>query len=90
MIMFVMGRFIGLRKGMRRLCKLVIYIFLLFFRCFLFFNGMKNGWLMGLCVCVCVYRKVFASFGGLLLYIEGPYKKLTPLRVDYIYLLVKK
>lgn len=39
---------------------------------------------------VCVYRKVFASFGGLLLYIEGPYKKLTPLRIDYIYLLVKK
>lgn len=39
---------------------------------------------------VCVYRKVLASFGGLLLYIEGPYKKLTPLRIDYIYLLVKK
>lgn len=37
-----------------------------------------------------LYSKVFASFGGLLLYIEGPYKKLTPLRVDYIYLLVKK
>lgn len=41
-------------------------------------------------LCMCVYRKVFASFGGLLLYIEGPYKKLTPLRIDYIYLLVKK
>lgn len=39
---------------------------------------------------VCVYRKVLASFGGLLLYIEGPYKKLTPLRIDYIYLLIKK
>ncbi|MCJ1303435.1 DNA-directed RNA polymerases I, II, and III subunit RPABC3 [Hypocenomyce scalaris] len=34
--------------------------------------------------------KVFVSFGGLLLYIEGPYKKLTPLRIDYIYLLMKK
>lgn len=35
-------------------------------------------------------RKVFVSFGGLLLYIEGPYKKLTPLRIDYVYLLIKK
>ncbi|KAI9836671.1 MAG: hypothetical protein M1819_001307 [Sarea resinae] len=34
--------------------------------------------------------KVFASFGGLLLFLDGPYKKLTPLRVDYIYLLLKK
>ncbi|KAF2459244.1 DNA-directed RNA polymerases i, ii, and iii 145 kDa polypeptide [Lineolata rhizophorae] len=34
--------------------------------------------------------KVFVSFGGLLLYIEGPYKKLTPLRIDYVYLLMKK
>ncbi|KZF23145.1 DNA-directed RNA polymerases i, ii, and iii 145 kDa polypeptide [Xylona heveae TC161] len=34
--------------------------------------------------------KVFVSFGGLLLYMEGPYKKLTPLRIDYIYLLLKK
>lgn len=38
----------------------------------------------------CVYSKVFVSFGGLLLYIEGPYKKLTPLRIDYVYLLIKK
>ena len=37
-----------------------------------------------------VYSKVFVSFGGLLLYIEGPYKKLTPLRIDYVYLLIKK
>lgn len=37
-----------------------------------------------------VYSKAFVSFGGLLLYIEGPYKKLTPLRIDYIYLLIKK
>jgi hypothetical protein len=35
-------------------------------------------------------RKVYVSFGGLLLYIEGPYKKLTPLRIDHIYLLLKK
>jgi len=34
--------------------------------------------------------KMYASFGGLLLFIEGPYKKLTALRVDDIYLLVKK
>ena len=37
-----------------------------------------------------VYSKAFVSFGGLLLYIEGPYKKLTPLRIDHIYLLIKK
>lgn len=35
-------------------------------------------------------RKMYASFGGLLLFIEGPYKRLTPLRIDYIYLLLKK
>ncbi|MCJ1415994.1 DNA-directed RNA polymerases I, II, and III subunit RPABC3 [Xylographa parallela] len=34
--------------------------------------------------------KVFISFGGLLLYLEGPYKRLTPLRIDYVYLLLKK
>ncbi|KAF9894691.1 DNA-directed RNA polymerases I, II, and III subunit RPABC3 [Aspergillus nanangensis] len=33
---------------------------------------------------------VFVSFGGLLLYLEGPYKKLSPLRIDYVYLLLKK
>ncbi|KAL3473019.1 hypothetical protein BJX99DRAFT_202850 [Aspergillus californicus] len=33
---------------------------------------------------------VFVSFGGLLLYLEGPYKKLAPLRIDYTYLLLKK
>ncbi|GKZ24020.1 DNA-directed RNA polymerases I, II, and III subunit RPABC3 [Aspergillus brasiliensis] len=33
---------------------------------------------------------VFISFGGLLLYLEGPYKKLAPLRIDYVYLLLKK
>jgi len=34
--------------------------------------------------------KVFISFGGLLLFMQGPYKKLTPLRMDYVYLLMKK
>ncbi|CAL5870614.1 uncharacterized protein PFLUO_LOCUS4853 [Penicillium psychrofluorescens] len=33
---------------------------------------------------------VFVSFGGLLLYLEGPYKKLAPLRIDHLYLLLKK
>ncbi|KIW01958.1 uncharacterized protein PV09_06795 [Verruconis gallopava] len=34
--------------------------------------------------------KMYASFGGLLMYLEGPYRKLTSLRVDDIYLLIKK
>ncbi|RKF73235.1 DNA-directed RNA polymerases I, II, and III subunit RPABC3 [Golovinomyces cichoracearum] len=34
--------------------------------------------------------KAYISFGGLLMALEGPYKKLTPLRVDYVYLLMKK
>ncbi|PMD16569.1 RNA polymerase Rpb8 [Hyaloscypha hepaticicola] len=34
--------------------------------------------------------KAYISFGGLLMALEGPYKKLTPLRVDYVYLLIKK
>jgi hypothetical protein len=34
--------------------------------------------------------KVYCSFGGLLLYIDGPYNILNPLRVDYVYLLMKK
>ncbi|KAL8399605.1 hypothetical protein RB594_000123 [Gaeumannomyces avenae] len=33
--------------------------------------------------------KAYISFGGLLMCLNGPYKKLTPLRVDYVYLLVK-
>ncbi|EJT74982.1 UDP-glucose 4-epimerase Gal10 [Gaeumannomyces tritici R3-111a-1] len=33
--------------------------------------------------------KAYMSFGGLLMCLNGPYKKLTPLRVDYVYLLVK-
>lgn len=35
-------------------------------------------------------RSVFVSFGGLLLHMDGPYKKLNPLRIDYVYLLIKK
>ena len=46
-----------------------------------------GGWLM---CCGAVGRKVFVSFGGLLLYMEGPYKNLTPLRIDYVYLCIKK
>ncbi|KAK2066793.1 hypothetical protein P8C59_000580 [Phyllachora maydis] len=34
--------------------------------------------------------KCYTSFGGLLMSLEGPFKRLTPLRVDYVYLLVKK
>lgn len=37
-----------------------------------------------------LYSKVYVSFGGLLLYIEGPYRKLTPLRIDHVYLLLKR
>lgn len=37
-----------------------------------------------------VRRKVYASFGGLLLYLEGPFRKLTSLRSDRIYLLAKQ
>ncbi|KAF4952653.1 hypothetical protein FGADI_6543 [Fusarium gaditjirri] len=32
----------------------------------------------------------YCSFGGLLMSLQGPIKKLTPLRVDNVYLLVKK
>jgi DNA-directed RNA polymerases I, II, and III subunit RPABC3 len=35
-------------------------------------------------------RRVFISFGGLLLYIDGAYKKLTSLRVDRVYLCLRK
>jgi DNA-directed RNA polymerase I, II, and III subunit RPABC3 len=43
-----------------------------------------------LLTCDAMNSKVYVSFGGLLLYLEGPYKKLTPLRIDYVYLLIKK
>lgn len=36
-----------------------------------------------------VHRKLYASFGGLLLYLDGPLKNLTSLRGDNVYLLVK-
>ncbi|KAL7785234.1 RNA polymerase [Trichoderma ceciliae] len=32
----------------------------------------------------------YVSFGGLLMSLQGPVKKLTPLRVDNVYLLVKR
>lgn len=34
--------------------------------------------------------KAFISFGGLLLHVEGPYKKLSGLRIEQVYLLIKK
>ncbi|CAI6273857.1 unnamed protein product [Periconia digitata] len=34
--------------------------------------------------------KVYLSFGGLLLVMQGPYKKLTGLKIEHLYLLVKK
>ncbi|KAF1993370.1 UDP-glucose 4-epimerase Gal10 [Amniculicola lignicola CBS 123094] len=34
--------------------------------------------------------KMYASFGGLLLYMEAPYKKVTSCRVEYLYMLCKK
>ena len=36
-----------------------------------------------------MYRKYYASFGGLLLYMEGPHKKLNALKIDNMYMLVK-
>ncbi|KAI9893170.1 MAG: DNA-directed RNA polymerases I, II, and III subunit RPABC3 [Vezdaea aestivalis] len=35
-------------------------------------------------------KVVFVSFGGLLLHMEGPFRKMSPLRIDYVYLLLKK
>ncbi len=34
--------------------------------------------------------KVYVSFGGLLLYMDGPYAVLNALRIDHVYLLMKK
>ncbi|CAK4033756.1 DNA-directed RNA polymerases I, II, and III subunit RPABC3 [Lecanosticta acicola] len=34
--------------------------------------------------------KVYISFGGLLMALDGPYKKLSPLKIEYVYLLLKK
>lgn len=44
----------------------------------------------GLSLTLILSRNVYTSFGGLLMALFGPYKKLTSLRVDYVYLLVKK
>jgi DNA-directed RNA polymerase I, II, and III subunit RPABC3 len=37
-----------------------------------------------------VHSHVFVSFGGLLLYIDGPYQQLNALKIDHVYLLVKR
>jgi DNA-directed RNA polymerase I, II, and III subunit RPABC3 len=34
--------------------------------------------------------KVFVSFGGLLMLLEGPYKRLAGVRMEYVFLCVKK
>ncbi|KIW90763.1 uncharacterized protein Z519_08546 [Cladophialophora bantiana CBS 173.52] len=34
--------------------------------------------------------KLYVSFGGLLLYMDGPYAMLNALRIDQVYLLMKK
>lgn len=34
--------------------------------------------------------KAYVSFGGLLLYLEGPFQKLMPLKQENVYLLAKK
>ncbi|KAK7187601.1 hypothetical protein DPSP01_003717 [Paraphaeosphaeria sporulosa] len=34
--------------------------------------------------------KVYLSFGGLLLVMSGPYRKLTGLKIEHLYLLVKR
>lgn len=39
---------------------------------------------------IVVFRNAYVSFGGLLMSLQGPVKKLTPLRVDNVYLLIKK
>ena len=81
--MFVMGRCIGSRRGMTRICELPWSTFGLWanFRGKAYEKGLRF-W--------CCCRKVFVSFGGLLLYIEGPYKNLSGLRQDYVYLCLKK
>lgn len=41
-------------------------------------------------VCLTSFSNAYVSFGGLLLELKGPVKKLTPLRVDNVYLLIKR
>lgn len=75
MTMFATGRCIGSRKGAARLCKFWI-------------SGDGEG--RGGREADEKVRHVYASFGGLLLHIEGPHKRLSGLRHEYIYLLIKK
>ena len=77
-ITFAMERYIGSRTGRGRICTQSV--------CSFGGKSVNNGRLLTHAIC----SKVFISFGGLLLYMEGPYKKMTPLRVDYVYLLMKK
>lgn len=42
------------------------------------------------CADVQGYSKVYVSFGGLLCMLEGPYKKLSPLKIEYVYMLLRK
>lgn len=47
--------------------------------------NLREGWVADL-----FNSKVYISFGGLLLLLDGPYKKLSPLRQDYVYLCMKR
>lgn len=49
-------------------------------------RGFERVWV---CQLTCS-SKVYVSFGGLLLCLDGPYKKLSPLRFEHVYLLLKK
>lgn len=56
----------------------------------LFLKALEDGLGNSMGIVLMRDSKAYISFGGLLMAIEGPYKKLTPLRVDYVYLLCKK
>lgn len=74
--MFVGVRCIGLRRGeVRVICE--------FWRS-RGFSSAGQWWANDL------RRKIFISFGGLLLYMDGPWRKLANLTMDHVYLLVKK
>lgn len=51
-----------------------------------FLQGIVNRWVGLTSGC----SKCYVSFGGLLMCLDGPHKKLSPLRIDNIYLLLKK
>lgn len=73
--MCVTGRCIGIMiRAMGAICE---------------FLGMHGRGRLGDVLTIC-NSKVYISFGGLLLLLDGPYKKLSPLRQDYVYLLLKK